>query len=140
MKEFEDRIAIHELLSEYCFNVDERNWPALRQQFTDDGEWIAPYAHARNGDEVVALMESLIPLPGKGPERKHFVSNLVIKLNGDTATAKSNFVVLREEGTGIIPSVVGSYIDELRREGGRWKFRKRDVLHEIMGSLGLRDD
>lgn len=135
-----DKNEIHELLSVYCDCVDNRKWKELRTLFTDDAEWIAPYAHARTGDEVVSLMDSLIPPVGKGPERKHLVSNLVVKLNGDTATASSNFVVLREDNGGIIPSVVGTYLDEIRREGGVWKFRKRDVKHDIMGNLGLRED
>jgi 3-phenylpropionate/cinnamic acid dioxygenase small subunit len=138
MHELLDKMAIHELLSEYCFCVDGRRWPALRQLFTDDAEWIAPYAHARTGEEVVALMDSLIPPRGEGPERKHLVSNLVVRLDGDRASAVSNFVVVRQEGGGIIPSVVGTYVDELRREGGQWKFRRRDVQHDIMGDLGLR--
>lgn len=138
MHDLAAKMAIHELVSEYCFYIDARRWPELRELFTDDAEWIAPYAHAKTGDEVITLMESLIPPPGEGPERKHLVSNLVIKLDGETATSMSDFVVLREADGGIIPSVVGAYVDELRKVGGRWKFRKRDVLHQIMGDLGLR--
>jgi 3-phenylpropionate/cinnamic acid dioxygenase small subunit len=138
VNELLDKLAIHELLSKYCFHLDLRQWDKFRPLFTDDAEWIAPYAHAKTGDEVTALMDSLIPPAGEGPNRKHFVSNLVVELSGDTATGRSNFVVLREAEGGIIPSVVGTYVDEYRREDGRWKFRKRDVLHEIMGDLGLR--
>lgn len=138
LNEIQDKIAIHELLSNYCFHLDLRQWKEFRTLFTDDGEWIAPYAHAKTGDEVTALMDSLIPPAGEGPNRKHFVSNLVVKLSGDTATGRANFVVLRESENGIIPSVVGTYVDEYRREAGSWKFRKRDVLHEITGDLGLR--
>lgn len=140
MNDLLEKMAIHEIVSKYCFYVDNRRWTELRTLFTDDAEWIAPYAHAKNGDEVVAVMDSLIPPVGQGPERKHFVSNLVIDLNGDTATAESNFFVSRAEGDGIIISVVGTYADELRKENGQWKFRKRDVLHDIMGNLGLRED
>ncbi len=133
-----DKLAIQELLGSYCFSVDERNWALLRRLFTDDGEWVTAYAQTNGGDEVVRLMERLVPPEGEGPKRVHCVSNIVVTLHGDTATSKSNYVIYRESDGGIVPSVVGTYLDDLRREDGAWKFRKRNIVHRLSGDLGLR--
>ena len=52
----EDKEAIRELFSEYCFRMDEFRFTALGELFTEDGEWIAPYSQARGPTEIAALM------------------------------------------------------------------------------------
>ena len=66
----EDKEAIRELFSEYCFRMDEFRFTALGELFTEDGEWIAPYSRARGPGEIAALMARNIPAE---PRRKHFI-------------------------------------------------------------------
>ena len=79
----EDKEAIRELFSEYCFRMDEFRFTALGELFTEDGEWIAPYSRARGPAEIAALMARNIPAE---PRRKHFIMNSLIQLDGDRAT------------------------------------------------------
>ncbi len=134
----EEKGAIQDVVHAYCYYVDERRWAELRSIFTDDGEWVAPYAHAKTGDEVVTVMDGLIPPEGQGPLRKHFVANLLIDLKGDKASARSNFHVVREAENGLMTTVCGTYEDTFHKVGGKWKIRKRIVHHDFMGDLGLR--
>lgn len=55
----------------------------------------------------------------------HLLSNFVITVAGDTATAWSRwaFIVPGERGATI--SQAGRYDDTLVRENGRWKFKRR---------------
>jgi hypothetical protein len=63
----EDKEAIRELFSEYCFRMDAFQFTELGELFTEDGEWIAPYSRARGPGEIAALMARNIPAE---PRRK----------------------------------------------------------------------
>jgi hypothetical protein len=131
----EDKEAIRELLSEYCFRMDDFRFAELGALFTEDGEWIAPYARARGPREIAALMARNIPAE---PKRKHFIMNSLIRLDGDRAGARTSYlVVLQAAGTGLMPSVAGTYEDVLVRSGAGWRFRERRLVHDLAGELGL---
>ena len=131
----EDKDAIRELFSEYCFRMDEFRFADLAALFTADGEWIAPYSRARGPAEIAALMARNIPAE---PRRKHFIMNSLIRLDGDRATARTSYlVVLQAAGAGLVPSVAGTYEDVLVRTPDGWRFRERRLVHDLAGALGL---
>jgi hypothetical protein len=53
------------------------------------------------------------------------MSNFIIDVRGDRATANSMFVFYKLEKNVPVPAVAGRYEDELIRENGRWKFLVR---------------
>jgi quinol monooxygenase YgiN len=63
----EDKEAIRELFSEYCFRMDEGRYAELGEWFTADGEWIAPYARARGPAEIAARAGDR-RAPGRHPQ------------------------------------------------------------------------
>ena len=131
----EDKEAIRELFSEYCFLMDEFRFPELGALFTADGQWIAPYARARGPAEIAALMARNIPAE---PRRKHFIMNSLIRLEGDRATARTSYlVVLQAAGAGLVPSVAGTYEDVLMRMPDGWRFRERRLVHDLRAELAL---
>jgi len=131
----EDREAIRELFSEYCFRMDDFRFAELGALFTEDGEWVARYATARGPAEIAALMARNIP--GE-PRRKHFVMNSLIQLDGDRATARTSYlVILQAAGAGLVPSVAGTYMDVLVRTPDGWRFRQRRLVHDLRAELGL---
>ena len=131
----EDKEAIRELFSEYCFRMDDFRFAELGALFTDDGEWIARYARARGPAEIAALMARNIPAE---PKRKHFIMNSLIQLDGDRATARTSYlVVLQAAGAALVPSVAGTYEDVLVRTAAGWRFRERRLVHDLAADLGL---
>jgi hypothetical protein len=131
----EDKEAIRELLSEYCFRMDDFRFAELGALFTEDGDWIAPYARARGPAEIAALMARNIPAE---PKRKHFIMNSLIRLDGDRASARTSYlVVLQATGAGLVPSVAGTYEDVLVRTTDGWRFRERRLVHDLVAELGL---
>jgi hypothetical protein len=131
----EDKDAIRELLSEYCFRMDDARYDALGALFTADGEWIARYARARGPAEIAALMARNIP---PEPKRKHFIMNSLITLDGDRAAVRTSYlVVLQAAGAGLVPSVAGTYEDRLVRTAEGWRFRERRLVHDLAAELGL---
>ena len=63
----------------------------------------------------------------KQPRSVHVISNPIIDVDGDTATAESDFVVINRDGDGrAYISLVGRYRDRLQRQpDGRWLIAKR---------------
>ena len=121
----EEKDAIRELLHEYCYRMDQHRFVELAELFTEDGEWITPYARARGHAEMAALWSSIVPAKGEGPARLHYTMNTIISVHGDRAEARSNYMVVLEVPGGLAPSVCGTYSDVLRKEGTAWRFERR---------------
>ena len=101
--ELEDKDAIREVMAEYCFRLDNDRFADMAALFTEDGTWDTAF--------------------GKGSGR----ANIVIKLDGDSARAFSNWVVVQNSDHGPKIGSAGSYVDELVRQDGRWLFRYRKI-------------
>ena len=63
----------------------------------------------------------------KQPRSVHVISNPIIDVDGDEATAESDFVVVNRDDDGrAYISLVGRYRDQLNRQpDGRWLIAKR---------------
>jgi hypothetical protein len=110
-----DLEALHRLLAEYCSRMDRRDpkgWAAL---FTDDGQFFA-FGRSFDGTEV------LTKLAATAPGGVHLAGEPVIDLDGDTATARSNFFFVYGASREMR---IGFYDDVLVRTGEGWRFRKR---------------
>jgi hypothetical protein len=132
--EMDNKDAIRELLHQYCFHMDEGRFTELAALFTVDGEWIAPYRSATGPDAIAAWLTRSVP---PSPRRMHYVMNSVISLDGDSATAKSNYLVMVEGTDGPLPSVCGTYRDALIRTSSGWRFRRRELIHAFKGEMRL---
>jgi uncharacterized protein (TIGR02246 family) len=125
LQKFEDKEEIQNLLLDYSRHLDSRDFGAYSGLFATDGEWVGGFGSVSGPANIQAFMEKNM---GTGPNRAknyHLLSNFVITVNGDTATAWSRwaFVVPAERGAAI--SQAGRYDDTLVRENGRWKFKRR---------------
>jgi 3-phenylpropionate/cinnamic acid dioxygenase small subunit len=63
----------------------------------------------------------------------HFISNILIELDGDTAQVESYHiaVVIRDEGSGEVQSFIGGrYLDKFAFRDGRWAITHRDVVFD----------
>jgi hypothetical protein len=130
----DDKDAIREVLHRYCFTIDRHQFADLGELFAADGEWIAPYARATGPQAIAALMTRNVPVT---PGRMHFTMNTVISLDGDRAEAESNYLVVLQSTGGLVPSVCGIYADVLMRTSSGWHFRRRELIHQLKGEMGL---
>lgn len=129
-----DKDAIRELLHQYCFCMDEGRFAELAALFTSDGQWIAPYRSVQGTAGITAWLAQSVPA---SPKRMHYVMNSVIGVTGDAATAKSNYLVMVEAPNGPMPSVCGTYVDQLTRGATGWRFRRRELIHAFKGEMRL---
>ena len=123
LKVFEDKAEIESLLLDYGRHLDDRNFAGYASLFAKDGQWIGGFGTVAAAD-IKAFMEKAMGTQNTA-KNYHLLSNFVITVKGDTATAWSRwaFVVPGQQGATI--SQAGRYDDELVRENGRWKFKKR---------------
>ncbi len=132
--ELRDKDAVRDLIHQYCFHMDAGRFTELGHLFADHGEWITPYAHVTGPDAVTAVMMRNVP---PSPKRVHYTMNSVIHIDGDSATAKSNYLVILETPVGPVPSVSGIYDDVFIRVASGWRFRRRQLIHLFKGEMGL---
>jgi hypothetical protein len=51
--------------------------------------------------QIETLLASVVPKPGEGPQRKHYITNIIVMLGGqDRASARSDYLVIRESPAG----------------------------------------
>lgn len=126
LQRVEDREEIQQLLLDYGRHLDNRDFAAYGQLFAKDGEWVGGFGTAGPGPAgIQAFMVKAMGTAPNTAKNYHLLSNFVITVNGDTATAWSRwaFVVPGDRGAAIAQA--GRYDDTLVRENGRWKFRRR---------------
>lgn len=132
LQRLEDIEQIRTLLLDYGRFLDSRDLNAYSRLFAQDGEWVGGFGSAKGPAGILEFMQKNL---GTGPNRNgsyHILSNFEIDVKGDTATAWSRwtFIVPGADGKPVI-SQAGRYDDQLVRENGRWKFKRRTASNDI---------
>jgi 3-phenylpropionate/cinnamic acid dioxygenase small subunit len=130
----QDKDEIRDLLHMYCFCMDEGRFEALGALFAPDGEWIAPYRRAHGPADITAWLTQSVPAT---PRRMHYVMNSIIRVEGASAQAKSNYLVTVEGPDGPLASVCGTYADQLVKRPEGWRFQRRELIHAFKGEMRL---
>jgi uncharacterized protein (TIGR02246 family) len=127
----EDVQEIERLLLTYGRTLDARDFKAYSSLFAKDGVWSGGTGTVQGPAAIQALMQKAIPGPNTA-HNYHVLSNFVIDVNGDTATAWSRwqFMVPGPNNTAVAAQS-GRYDDTLVREDGRWKFKRREASNDI---------
>ena len=130
----EEKEAIREVLAEYCFSLDDGRYDDMAALFTEDGTWDTAFGTAKGRAEIAALARDIRARAGENrPRAIHLVTNIVMALDGDRATVRSNWTVVQNSPTGPKIGSGGGYADQMAKEGGRWLFRYRKIDRFIAG-------
>ena len=132
----EDREAIRALWAAYGRTLDARDFTGFGQLFARDGEFVAGAGATAKGPAAVgALLEKLIGtnFPDSKGRNFHLYFNETIDVQGDRATgvSKGGFVMANEANTRVEFLQLATYVDELVREDGGWKFKRRAIQGNI---------
>jgi uncharacterized protein (TIGR02246 family) len=125
LQRFEDKEEIQSLLLDYGRFLDSRDFKSYASLFAKDGEWVGGFGSVSGPANIQAFMEKNM---GTGPNRGnnyHLLSNFVISVQGDTATAWSRWAFVVPGQSGATISQAGRYDDTLVRENGKWRFKRR---------------
>jgi uncharacterized protein (TIGR02246 family) len=125
--ELEEKDAIREVMAEYCFRLDNDRFADMAALFTEDGTWDTAFGKGTGRDGVEALVRRLRQSSTARPRVIHHCTNIVIKLDGPSAKAFSNWVTVQNSEQGPKIGSAGSYTDDLVMQDGRWLFRYRKI-------------
>ncbi len=138
IQRLEDIEEIRVLLTDYGRYLDAHDLAAYSHLFAKDGEWVGGFGSAKGPAGIQALMEkNLGPSPARKPGSTfHLLTNFIIDVHGDTATAWSRWVfVTAGADNRPAPAMGGHYDDTLVREDGHWKFERRVAVNDIPQSI-----
>jgi hypothetical protein len=136
-----DRAETEDLQARYMFALDWFDAEAYAATFTEDGtlNWARGTVTGRDAirEEVRGMRAQLAPYygddgSGKPVTLRHFITNISITVNGDTATGRSYWFEVANNGPGHTPKIggFGHYEDELRRVDGHWLFASRKIFNQ----------
>ena len=125
LQRFADKEEIQHVLLEYGRALDSRDFTAYSNLFAADGEWVGGFGSVKGPANIKAFMEKNMGTGGNPTNNYHLLSNFVITVNGDTATAWSRWAFVQPQERGAVIAQAGRYDDTFVRENGAWKFKKR---------------
>jgi 3-phenylpropionate/cinnamic acid dioxygenase small subunit len=136
---FDDWAAISALLMTYAEHVDAGRWADVAAMFEHgtyriahaDRAVVSTYAGAA---EVQGFCEQTRLHDDGTPRTKHVVTNVVIDVDGDHASARSYATVFQQ--TDVLPLQAiasGRYLDRFERAGGAWRFTDRLITGFLLG-------
>lgn len=123
----EEKDAIRDVLAEYCFCLDAGRFEDMAALFAEDGTWHTDFGKGIGRAGIVEHARGLHA--GDAPPRGavHLTSNIVIRLEGDSAHVRSNWIMVHNTDAGPAISSAGSYTDDMVKQDGRWLFRYRKI-------------
>ena len=128
LQELIDKQAIHELFMNYGRTLDSRDFVGFERLFARDAEY-GGGANMVKGPAAIrtrleaALKQNGAPAPGRD---WHFFFNETIDVHGDEATAVSmGAFFVRGENNKLESNSFAIYDDQVIREDGIWKFKRR---------------
>lgn len=134
----DDRLAIHDLVSRYCWALDTGDVDAFIACFCEDGAlvWGAFDMPLRwQGAAALRHFASFLRDQPSTAGRQHHVTNLLIEPDGDGVRGKAFVAVALRQGDGPhLLNVMGWYEDRFRREDGEWKIVER-TIHDWSGPV-----
>lgn len=137
-----DKVEIGELQSRYMYAIDWFDKEVYGGCFTQDAILSWPEGHAQGREAIAGAVVRIgqffgrfaeAAKPTKPAKLRHFVTNRVIRIDGDTAHAVAYWFDLNNDNQPRWPYVAGYgyYQDDLVRTADGWRFSKRFVMNEI---------
>ena len=129
---YEDKFAIEELIGRYNQAIDQGRYDDFLVCWCEDGVFDGlggPYVGKPAIKAFTDGYDDRYRLRLNG--LKHFTVNIVSRIDGDRALSSSHLQLVTTGAKGAHILFTGRYEDELRREGGQWRFTRRK-LHQDM--------
>jgi len=129
VQQLQDEKAIREVIVRYGEYLDARDYAGYAALFASDGVWTGGFGSATGPAAIQAMLEKNLGKAEPGFVNKsnfHLMTTVVVEVNGDTANARSRYLfVTASPENRPSPALAGRYVDELVRENGTWKIKKR---------------
>ncbi len=125
VRRLEDRFAINDLVVTYATLLDDAQWDALGQLFTEDGVFASPNSTTTGR---AAIIENFKVKHAPFPVTWHDPHGIVVEFDDDDHARGTviGYAELANADDTVVTSI--RYQDDYRREDGRWRFARRHVL------------
>ena len=140
----QDRAQIEDLMARYLFAIDYADWDAYVATFAPDGELTFASGTSKGREAIRAAVTRFAEgigrfyhtADGKPAKLRHIILQSVIRVEGERAWARTQWLEMANHGEGDQPKIgtYGEYEDEMVKLDGRWLFAKRNVLNEFIAS------
>ncbi|GAA2300617.1 hypothetical protein GCM10009853_066260 [Glycomyces scopariae] len=118
LRDLADRAELADLVARHSVWIDEGRWDETDRIFTADVTTVSPRGTAHGTDELLALVK-------KGhdvfAQTVHNKANVVIDLDGDTATVRATDLALFVVDDTAVSLAAGIAHYEARRTGAGWR-------------------
>jgi 3-phenylpropionate/cinnamic acid dioxygenase small subunit len=130
-----DEEDIADVLVRYATGIDRKDWSLFRTCFTTDV--VADYTDIARWEGVDAITEFMAAAHVGMGHTMHRLSNLVVAVDGDTATARTyvDSLLMTPDGQAGVHAA-GFYDDELVRTSDGWRIAQRIFTPVHTGTIG----
>jgi hypothetical protein len=142
----QDRAEIEDLMARYLFAIDYFDWDAYVATFAEDGELEFASGTSKGHPAIRKAVTDFSQgigrfyhtADGKPAKLRHIVLQSSIRVEGNRAWARSQWLEMANHGEGDTPKIgtYGEYEDEMKKVEGHWLFAKRRVLNEFIPNRG----
>lgn len=145
-----DRSEIEDLQSRYLFALDWQDPELYASTFTEDGVLVWAGGTVTGRKAIIEEMKQARDVdaraaagvaPVRPARRRHFISNVVLRVDGDRATGRAYWFEFNDDMRDRRPylGAYGHYQDDLRRVDGRWLFTRRQIFNEQRADMAATD-
>ncbi len=128
LQEISDRFEIQDLLVDYAHAIDQKNWDALDDIFTEDAFIDYSVMGGAKGSllEIKKFLAEAMPI---FPHTQHLVANMQIRIDGDQGTGRimchNPQVMDVGEGKRHVFLLGLWYVDKYARTADGWRIKER---------------
>ena len=131
-----DTEAITNLIHEYAYRLDAGDIDGVVALF--EHAELGSTRHdrrSRGAEQARTVYDGVIIYDDGTPKTLHQITNVMVRIDGDAAAARSCFTVLQVTGQGLHPVLAGEYHDRFERVEGAWRFTERIFDPRLFGDL-----
>lgn len=125
----EDEKNIRELLVSYGEYLDARDYKRYASLFASDGVWTGGFGSFTGPAAIEKMLDQNLGKPEPGfinESNFHLMTTMVVHVDGDKATARSRYTFFTASPENKpVAALAGRYFDELVREKGQWRIKRR---------------
>ena len=126
--------AIRALIVAYGARIDGGDLDGVAALFAH-ATWRSGGRVLTGASEVRSVYDDVILYDGI-PRTQHAMSNVVVDVDGDAATAQCSFTVFQAvDGFPLQAVLAGRYHDTMARASAGWEFRDRVIHADLLGDL-----
>lgn len=131
----DDRRQLEQIHYEYIRAIDEGEPDSLASLFTPDGTFVLGSRMLEGHEKIRAFLEE--STSSRPPVYQHLVTNPIISIDGDKATARWSYVVLMADSPkgGSGDWAIGSHNVSYTKNENEWKISRLSAERTYTGHL-----